>query len=155
MQLTPWDIPAPNADDPAPRFVKPIPANDLHAIFGHGSERYDFDDDAVSEAETKELGSMLAVPAAAVGHDCGGVHHSREWLAVMSRSFIRARKYCHWRGLRRAGAVQDVSEPGARKTSEVARAYGIVRTWPTYLIAADAELYEALRRDLSRPLSQR
>src|SRR4051812_25266074 len=59
MQLTPWDIPAPNADDPAPRFVKPIPANDLHAIFGHGSERYDFDDDAVSEAETKELGSML------------------------------------------------------------------------------------------------
>jgi hypothetical protein len=33
MQLTPWDIPAPNADDPAPRFVKPIPANDLHAIF--------------------------------------------------------------------------------------------------------------------------
>jgi hypothetical protein len=36
-----------------------IPANDLHAIFGHGSERYDFDDDAVSEAETKEFGSML------------------------------------------------------------------------------------------------
>jgi hypothetical protein len=33
MPLTPWDIPAPNADDPAPRFVKPIPANDLHAIF--------------------------------------------------------------------------------------------------------------------------
>jgi hypothetical protein len=60
MQLTPWDIPAPNADDPAPRFVKPIPANDLHAIYGYGSERYDFDDDAVSEAETKELGSMLA-----------------------------------------------------------------------------------------------
>lgn len=32
MQLTPWDFP-PKADDPAPRFAKPIPANDLHAIF--------------------------------------------------------------------------------------------------------------------------
>lgn len=31
--MNPWDIPAPTADDPAPRFAKLIPANDLHAIF--------------------------------------------------------------------------------------------------------------------------
>lgn len=33
MTLTPWDIPAPNADDPSPRFVKPIPAERLHRMF--------------------------------------------------------------------------------------------------------------------------